>query len=266
MIVNALIRIVGVLALRGTTLAEERVIDSSIEALSSILGEKPAPVIVLRVDEGVQPAIGEGFFSTASRLTLALDLIVANKVRHRVGEGEVQETIALEPTDASLEFSLDMLDRQWRRALSDPANPYAEAFRALAGSIGPIKWTRAVDPETGVKHAARMIEIELEPICDPAPGDDENPVIEAALDLVGELAGYHDVVEAIRSELGHGPQRSWLQVQSVLATTAAVPGLIGMAPPPDGMPDPSDPEADLEGVNVAAGDGEGTDIGAGPLP
>lgn len=234
-LVNAMLRMLAVQALRGKTIADDGVTDSSIEALSSIMNERSKPVILVRIDQSVHSGHNEGLFATSSTVTFALDLIVASRVAYQTTEGPVITEIEIAPTDAGLEFSLDMLDRQWRRVLSDPANAFAECFRSLVAAYGPVKANRGVDPEGGRKHAIRMVEIDIEPICDPAPGDALPAAIDTALTKLAAVPDYVSAVAIMRAELTKGVDlMTWQKVQSTLMTTAAVPGMLGVAPPDAG--------------------------------
>lgn len=233
-LVCAMLRMTAVQALRGATLAGEKVSDSSIEALSDIMTDAQQPVMLVRIDQSSEPSANEGLFARSATVTLSIDLIVASKVTFAV-EGTPVSELVIEPTDAGLEFSLDVLDRQWRRALSDPENSFAEAFRQLVAGFGPIKASRGVDPETGRKHAIRMIEVEIEPICDPAPGDALPAAIDAVLTQLETVADYVGAVGICRAEFAKGSALlSWQKVQSQLMTTSPVPGLLGVAPPDEG--------------------------------
>ncbi|TIT94717.1 MAG: hypothetical protein E5W43_25810 [Mesorhizobium sp.] len=102
-------------------------------------------------------------------------------------------------------------------------------------SIGPVKAARGVDPEGGRKHAIRMVEIEIEPVCDPAPGAKLPPVIDTALTKLATVADYQSAVVIMRGEFAKGVDlMSWQKIQSTLMTTAAVPAMLGVAPPDAG--------------------------------
>lgn len=232
-LVAAMLRMTAVRALRGNTAAGVAILDSSIEALSDIMTDAQQPAILVRIDQVEEPGKNEGLFARSAIVTLSFDLLVASKVTYEKpnGNGPVTE-IVIESTDAGLEFSLDMLDRQLRRALSDPTNAFAEAFRKLVASFGPVKSSRGIDPETGRKHAIRMIEIDVEPICDPAPGEEIGEAIDAVLTLLATVADYVPAVEIMRAELAKGASlTSWQKLQSAMMTAANVPGLLGVAPP-----------------------------------
>jgi hypothetical protein len=238
-LVKAMMRMTAVHALRGRTIAGPFVTASTIEALASVMETAKHPAILLRIDESSESGENEGFFATSSRITFGADLVVASRIVYEVeqeeGPARTVEEIVIEPTDDGLEFTLDLLDRQWRRALSDPDNAFGEAFRGLAATIGPVKSQRGVDPETGRKHAIRMIEIEIEPICDVAPGYPIPQAIEDALDLLATVEDYKRAVAIIRDEYGKGTAlMSWQKVQATLFATAAVPGMLGVAPPDAG--------------------------------
>ncbi|MES0023161.1 MULTISPECIES: hypothetical protein [unclassified Mesorhizobium] len=231
-LVNAMLRMTAVQALRGNTIAGGGVTDSSIEALSSVMGDQQAPVILVRIDQAEYSGQNEGFFATSGIVKLSLDLIVASAVTYQTTEGQMVTEIVIQPTDAGLEFSLDMLDRQWRRVLSDPTNAFAECFRSLVSTIGPVKETRGVDPEGGRKHAIRMVEVDIEPICDPAPGGALPALIDVVLTRLATVADYQAAVTIMRAELTKGADLlSWQKVQSTLMAAAKVPGMLGVAPP-----------------------------------
>ncbi|TIR95748.1 MAG: hypothetical protein E5X19_15805, partial [Mesorhizobium sp.] len=163
-LVNAMLRMLAVQALRGNTIAADGVTDSSIEALSSIMSDRQAPVILVRIDETKYAAQNEGFFVTSGTVTFALDLIVASSVTYQTTDGQAVNQIEIAPTDAGLEFSLDMLDRQWRRVLSDPNNAFAECFRSRSGRQAASRHRHGTDqtgdgrglPVCGRHHARRV--------------------------------------------------------------------------------------------------------------
>ncbi|TIL57746.1 MAG: hypothetical protein E5Y89_28945, partial [Mesorhizobium sp.] len=92
-LVNAMLRILAVQALRGNTIAADGVTDSSIEALSSIMSDRQAPVILVRIDEAKYTGQNEGFFLTSGTVTFALDLIVASSVTYQTTDGQTVSQI-----------------------------------------------------------------------------------------------------------------------------------------------------------------------------
>lgn len=249
-IVRALIKIAATEALRGRTMAENRVHDSLIAALPMILDGEPAPVIAVSIDDSLSQA-REGLFRTDVEMTLVLQMALARSVTVTVttGEGEEQQTAALEigDADAALDISLDLLDRQVRVALSDPDNPWAELFRTLVPSIGRIADMRLSDPESGRRYAARIVEMTIEPIAEPAPGQEDADVVRAGLDQIAAVADYADLAAILSAALDEGSDLfDWRKAQAYLLTTADMPRAIGIGTPDDGA------EVPLSAVTIGA--------------
>lgn len=231
MLVASIIRMLAVRALRGRTLAGQAVFDSRVEPLEQMTGGEKQPVISVQVGETAEAGDGDGLFMRDTTLTLSLDLIVASQITYESGA----EAIEIAETDAGLEFSLSVMDRQWRTALSDPDNVHAEALRGLVAGIGAIRSTRGMDPQTGQKHAIRMIEAEILAIAEPAPGAALPAPIDAALTLLGQDPGCAKPVSIMRAELAGGAGLfDWKKAQALLFATAAVPAAIGVGTPDDG--------------------------------
>ncbi|MBB4005806.1 hypothetical protein [Allorhizobium taibaishanense] len=238
-VVRQLIQIAATEALLGRTIAEDRVKDSLIMALPLIMDDAPAPIIAVSVEDSLSPSTGDGLFRTDVSLTLQLQMAVAKSVTVAVqdedgGSGNVS-MLEIGTTDAALEASLNLLDRQWRLALSDPDNAWAEILRDLIAGFGRISDVRMVDPESGRKHAARIIEVTLEPIAEPALGQDVPPAIAAGLDKMAASTDYVDLSRIFTASLYAGADLAkWQDVQAMLGVTQPVPGLIGVGTPDNG--------------------------------
>lgn len=239
-IVQQLIQISGVQALRGRTIAGDNVRDSLIASLPYVETDKPQPLVAVSVEDSVSHDSSCGLFRTDVEATMLLQLAIARSVTVEIGENEAAQTLVVGDTDAAYEMSLNLLHRQVLIAFSDPANAWAEILRKLV-TIGTIKTVRLADAETGHKHAARLIEMSIMPIAEPSPGQTDNPVVGEALALLAGVADYADIAAILTDSLHAGADLyDWQKVQASLFATSTVPAMIGVGTPDDGEEVPID--------------------------
>jgi hypothetical protein len=103
---SAALRLCMVLALRGRTLAEDRVFDSAIATLDALVKGEPSPLIIVSADEadseGVTPA---SLLSGVGQLKILVETAVGSAVDLSGKDAEDGATAYLvEPTDQVLEF------------------------------------------------------------------------------------------------------------------------------------------------------------------
>lgn len=236
-VVRELIQIVAVRALRGNTIAGDDVHDSMITALPDAMLGKQRPVMQVSIEDSASPGPGDGLFRTDVSATLSIQMAVATTVTVELpdGGGTVQE-LAIGDTDAALEATLNLMDRQLRLALSNPTNPWAEAFRKLVVGFGKITDVRLGDPETGRRHAARVMEIEIMPIAEPSPGQSDSEIVREVLAQVAALVDYSDLAKIFSASLDAGAgYHDWQAVQAKLFALTDVPRMIGVGTPDDGV-------------------------------
>lgn len=231
-VVRQLIQVAVTEALRGRTIAGEVVHDSLIKALPQIMNGEVHPVVAVSIEDCISQD-GDGLFRTDASMTLMLQLAIAKSVTVSIVEGE--EALEIGDTDAALEASLNLLDRQWRIALSDPLNAWAELFRQLVPHVGKVSDIRLTDPETGRKHAARIVEITIAPIAEPFPGQGDMDVVRQGLAQMATIADYADLAAILSASLDAGAALfDWQIVQGRLLSLSAMPALIGVGTPDDG--------------------------------
>lgn len=238
-IVRQLIQIAMVQAIRGQTLAGPHVLDSNIAGMGSIEFSDDQPVIACSIEESDQnEKYGRGFFGRANDLKLYVQVVVATKVSYRIvnGEGqEIEETVPeIGSTDAGREATLNIVDRQWKQALIDPANPWADRFRQLVTGIGRVKDLRITDPEGGRKYAARVYEISATAIADPDFGAALPEDIDAIMAAAAAIVDYADLISIWRdlfAKAASDDPKVRLQAAAALSSAAfAALGLNVMAP------------------------------------
>lgn len=227
-LVRQLAQICMVQAMRGRTLAGPHVLDSNIAGMGAIDFTEDQPVIACSVEESDQNGKHDrGFFGRTSDFKLYVQVAVATKASYRVVSGEGEETVEtvteIGSTDAAREATLNIVDRQWKQALTDPVNAWGDRFRQIVPIIGRVKDIRITDPEGGRKYAARVYEIDGTAIAEPDFGAPLPADLDAILTAASTIADYADLVgiwrdlftKAILSD-----ENAALQASAALSSTA----------------------------------------------
>jgi hypothetical protein len=252
-IVRQLIQICMVEAFRGRTVAGDNVLDSNITAIGRLEFEGEAPVIAASVEESDQnEKNSRGFFGRPAELKLYVQTAVAVKGTYLVvtgdGPDQEQELVEIGSTDAAREATLNILERQWKQALIDPANAWGNRFLQLVTDIGRVQDTRITDPEGGRKYAARVYEISGTAIPEPDFGQALPEDVDAILTAVGDLEDYADLEKIWRdlfAKAATPDERVTMQASAALSGPAfAALGLNVIEPEGE----------DLDGVVVAIED------------
>jgi hypothetical protein len=252
-IVRQLTQICMVRAFRGQTLAGNAVLDSNITGLSAFDYKDEQPVIACSIEEvELDDKYGRGLFGRAAETKIYIQTAVATKGSYIVVTGEgterVEEFKEIGSTDAAREATLNILDRQWKQALTDPANVWGDRFRQLVPHVGRVKDLRITDPEGGRKYAARVYEISGTMIAEPDFGADLPEDIDAIMTAVGAIPDYADLIAIWRdlfSKAASDDPIARSQASAALSSTAfAALGLHRL-----------DPEGDDFTTGVFANDG-----------
>lgn len=245
------LRLATVKALGGRTYAGSRVVDSAIETIASTIGPGPTPALLVYTDEASGEAEGRDLLSAGGQATLAIEMAVAQAVQVPVADGENEVAIVIPGTDAGIEITLDLMERQVRLALTDPLSPWAEIWRRLVLKIVDIRVLRGANARKGERFAARRLEIRVETLADPVPGMNVGEVWAdflalAEADTGGDgLAG---LAAEIRAQIEGSEMVDWRRAQAALGLTGAGIGGIGLAPLLDHPADPADDPAGLREV------------------
>jgi len=234
-VIRQLIQIAMVEAVRGKTLAGDDVFDSRIDSLPALLKDSRRPMLIFSVEESKQDEDGsseKGFFGRRSELQVLVQAAVASVREVRDGN-DVVMLPSVGESDAGFEATLNMLERQWKTVLTAHESPWANVFRGLVNCVGKISDARAVDPETGRKHASRYTQVALDVIDEPLPGDPTPEVVELGLALLeadGD-AGYAEIAGLYRSMLNHGNAwPDWRKIQSSLFMSRDQMAALGLGP------------------------------------
>lgn len=254
-LVSLALRIAVTEALKGRTLAEGRVVDSELAAISDLIGDSPAPLIVVSVDDasGERDKAGLSLLDAADEIGLLFEIAIASRVTAEAIDGQgAASLIAIEPNSKGLEASLDILWRQVSRALLTPIDgePWGEIVRQLILRMTRFQMKRGGEAD-GNRVATRFYLLSVEPIAEPdfgRPAEDVWAELLAAMERTASLVEMARILRAaIEQPAGLA---DWRVVQARLGVSEAEVRALGIAPPWDGVPE--DPPA-FEGYQLLGG-------------
>lgn len=224
------LRIAACRAVKGATLAADRVQDSAIAPIEQLMSEERLPVVLIATDEASARPTGRDVIGAGKEVELVIELAIASAVRLENADHEV--AIEVPHTDQGLEVVLDILTRQVTHAVLVGQGPWAELFRRFCLKISNVVTRRGAEAKSGVRFAARQIVWTCTAIADPpfeGALTDGSPWKDfvAALKADAELASIGEMIEA---EI-EGPNLEWWQRrQASLALTLAGVRASGLGP------------------------------------
>ncbi len=188
------LRIVTVAALRGRTWAGDAVRDSAIPPLDVAAREERLPFLSVYTDDGeVSPRNGD-LLSGQPGCSLVIESAVTAQMRP--GGDWVIPT-----TDAGMETTLDLLDRQVRRILMEGDNAWSRLWRALVTEVRGLRSLRGASDEKGVRFAGRQLEIQVTTLPDPRPGHAASGVWSDLLEALAADIFLAPLVALLRAEI-----------------------------------------------------------------
>ncbi|ACL55628.1 hypothetical protein [Methylobacterium nodulans] len=213
-------------ALRGATLAEDRVKDSLITPLDLLAADTPQPLLIVSTDDDLRQAEVRTPRDRRRELDVVIEMALATAVA--IDDGTVR--LEMPHTDAGMEATLDIMAWQVRAALKDPTNPWAELYRTFRGEVRKILTRRGASTEDGVRFAARQIIITVDPLQEPERGRDAIPTpwdgLVAQMRADAELEPYGDLLATLLTGSTLPP---WQAVQAQLGQTRAVMDAVGLS-------------------------------------
>lgn len=232
-VVRQLLQVAAVQAMRGRTLAQAAIFDSRIGPLPDILEGTERPILVVSIEESEQPEDGgndAGFFGRNIRFTMLVQAAVASAISVDI-DGEETITVGIGETDAGYEATLNVLERQWRMALSDPGEAWAELFRDLVLNVGVIRDARGINPKSGHRHASRFTEVVLTTVPEPAPGEETPEAVGRGIAMLEAHADYAQLGALLRSLLTAGTDATdWQKLRHQLFASDQTLLAVGIAP------------------------------------
>lgn len=220
------LRLLTVAALRGRTLAGEAVRDSMLTPLDGPAGlDQPVPFLAVYTDDGVAQPHGRDLSTAVGTINLLIEFGVTAKMRFKLESGEDDEVLTPPPTDDRMELTLDVMERQIKIALADPANPFAELWRILVSDVKTLATKRGAFADRGGRYAGRMLEIEVVALADPPYGAPVTGIWIAILGAFEDDPRLARHVSLIRSlVVGDEPMPVWQVLQAQLGLSAAEAG------------------------------------------
>lgn len=240
------LRLATVRALRGRTMAGNRVFDSATGPIDDIAVEHPSPVIVVYTDDSQLTIAGRDLYATGGdgrvdsgtqKLIIEVALTQRMQVVHPDSGVPIRDPhtgeVMLEPmqlvTDAGLELTLDILERQVTDALMAPVNSseWAEMWRLLVDSVGDKQSLRGGSSRDGVRFAGRQIMFSCFLAKDPPALTKIGPTWERFLQLAAATPDLATVLPAIRAAIGTGTGEPDAQLANLLGLSR--PELVAIA-------------------------------------
>lgn len=249
------LRIAVTEALKGRTLADARVADSELAAISDLIGEAPSPLIIVSVDEasGEIDKPGLSLLDAADELVLLFEIAIASKVTAEAKDAEGGVSmIAIEPTSKGLEASLDILWRQVSRALLLPLpdTQWGEIVRRLVLRLRRFQMKRGGEVD-GSRVATRFYVLAIEPVAEPNFG---SPAVGVWAELIAAMEGsahLRELARILRASIEQpAGLAGWRIDQARLGLPEAEVRALGIAPPDSGTPEDPVP---FSGYELLAG-------------
>jgi len=220
-------------ALQGNTLVGDAVSDSTITPIDEALKASSSPFIVVSTEDMEKSVQGRSVGSGAGKIDLVLEIGVAHFLKvPATNDAEESIQVVIPQTDAGVEISLDLIERQALRALEIGGGAWGDLFRDLCPEYGRLVSRRGAGADKGVKFAARQIVIECRPIFEPAFGvvPEDGGIYARWLDALGEDAEFAPLVPAIRATIIGDVIPDWRALGTIVGLTLAEQNALRLGP------------------------------------
>jgi len=242
-------RIAAARALRGATLAENRVFDSAIAPIDQTIAEERQPILIVTTDDHEMEVTGRDLFHGEISCELVIEAAIAARVELPAGD-DAEAMIAIPHTDEGMELALDLMEHQVMGALTRERSDWSRVWMKLVPRISRRLSRRGASVEKGVRFAARQIVLTCDLI--EAPGDGASIAVGTAwADLLAVMESDADlapIAQMLRSEIEGAPLADWRRAANMLGIHLTTADAIGLGPLSDLTGDPqSFEEAQLTG-------------------
>lgn len=221
-------RIAAAQAVRGVTLAENRVFDSAIDPIDATIAENRQPILVVMTDEHDSAITGRDLNAGDQSCDLVIEAAIASRVEIA---GEVGITIP--HTDEGMELVLDLLEHQVIAALTREHSPWSRVWLKFVMRVKRRLSRRGASAENGIRAAARQIVLTCDLISVPTEGG-EIPAGSAWADMLSIMAtdaALAPVAVLLRSTIeGSGDTAQWVRDANLLGITQETATAIGLGP------------------------------------
>ena len=215
-------RIAAARALKGATLAGDRVFDSAIDPIDQTIAETRQPILVVMTDDHEADITGRDLTYGDARCDLVIEAAIAARVEIPATDGDGNATtIAIPHTDEGMELVLDMIEHQVVAALTRERTDWSRVWMKLVPRISKRLSRRGASAENGVRFAARQIVITCDLIEPPVVGADIQPgtAWDDVLTVMSADEVLVPVANMLRAEIEGEPASDWQRAANSLGIT-----------------------------------------------
>lgn len=228
------VRLCAARALKGATLAEDRVFQSAIDPLNTRVKTTVAPMLLVNTDDHKGDLTGKDLTGGEERLDLVIEASIASRVELEGRDGEGNEVaVSIPHADEGMDLTLDILEHQVARALIRSASVWGGLLDRLVLRYWARQSRRGADT-SGVRFAARQITFTCDVIADPvggeslAPGSPWGDLI-AAMEADASLLPVGQLLRAVIDGEGGNPE--WARMSAMIGVRDATAKMIGIGEP-----------------------------------
>lgn len=241
-------RLAAARALKGATLAGDRVFDSAIDPIDQTIAETRQPVLIVYTDDQEAEITGRDLMHSRVSCDLVIEAAIAARVEVPMPDGEGGETsIVIPHTDEGMELVLDIIEHQAVAALTRERSDWSRVWMKLVPKISKRMSRRGASSEKGVRFAARQITITCDLIEAPTDGGSipAGGTWADLLAVMGADAQLGPIADMLRAEIEGDTIAEWRRAANMLGIELETADAIGLGPVLD-LND--DPETSIEVV------------------
>lgn len=234
-------RLAAARALKGATLAGDRVFDSAIDPIDQTIAETRQPVLIVYTDDQDADITGRDLMHARVSCDLVIEAAIAARVEMQMPDGEGGETsIVIPHTDEGMELVLDIIEHQALAALTRERSDWSRVWMKLVPKITKRMSRRGASSEKGVRFAARQITITCDLIEAPSDGA-PIPATGTWADVLAVMAAdaqLGPIAEMLRAEIEGEPIADWRRAANMLGIDLETADALGLGPVLDLDDDP----------------------------
>ncbi|TFF20816.1 hypothetical protein E3C22_18180 [Jiella endophytica] len=167
------LRVCAVEALKGGTIAGENVRNSRIGAIDiaadgTLRIDENRVFLDIFTDDSVETGADTRDLRRNGELAINFESGITSAMTETNENGESSIVgVGIPATDDAFEATLDVLDTQIQRRLSDPTSEWAECWRKLIDGVARVERRRIASQDDGVRRAARQLRLIVKARPDP---------------------------------------------------------------------------------------------------
>ncbi len=226
-------RLAAVQALRGRTLAGERVFDSVIDPIRLTTEQGRQPLVIVTTDQHEASVSGRDLCGGTQQCSLVIEVAIADAAQVPAQDGQGAETsIEVPHTDEGMELMLDLLEHQVSVTLAQGTHAWSDIWMGFVPSVASRISRRGASSDNGLRFAARQIILVCDLINTPAAVAEIGATAPwgkflAALDADPGLTG---VASMLRAEIDGDGLSDWQRSAQALGIPYDVADMIAIKP------------------------------------